>query len=80
MLLAALRKEAVAETERSTGQERTLQTGRETTGESDTPKTATERDRVREKFQVKNTPHSLSHWPAYGLLRKASKFGQEGQR
>lgn len=48
--------------------------------EPDTPRQQPRETELREKFQVKNTPHSLSHSPAYGLLRKASRFGQEGQR
>ena len=37
------------------------------------------RDRGGAKFQVKNTQHSPRHSPAYGLLREASKFRQEGR-
>lgn len=48
-------------------------------GESDTARQNNrKRDSVREKFQVKNTHHSYRHSLADGLLRKASKFGQEG--
>lgn len=36
-------------------------------------------DRGGAKFQVKNTQHSPRHSPAYGLLREASKFRQEGR-
>lgn len=37
----------------------------ETQGESQTPQDSNRKtDRVREKFHVKNTPHSNRHWPA----------------